>query len=77
MLDADSVIEPGFFAASECAPATGAPAIQARSESSHGRSLVMEAALAAFTLPGNHDASPPRSAGRFGSPARHGHGDPA
>jgi cellulose synthase/poly-beta-1,6-N-acetylglucosamine synthase-like glycosyltransferase len=52
MLDADSVIEPGFFAACERALATGAPAVQARSESSHGRSLAMEAALAAFTLQG-------------------------
>lgn len=52
MLDADSVIEPGFFAACERALGDGIPAVQARSESSHGRSLAMEAALAAFTLQG-------------------------
>src|SRR4051794_2465577 len=52
MLDADSVIEPGFFAACERVLATGAPAVQARSESSHGRSLATEASLAAFTLQG-------------------------
>jgi 1,2-diacylglycerol 3-beta-glucosyltransferase len=52
MLDADSVIEPGFFAACERALGTGALAIQARSESSRGRSLAMEASLAAFTLQG-------------------------
>jgi cellulose synthase/poly-beta-1,6-N-acetylglucosamine synthase-like glycosyltransferase len=52
MLDADSVIEPGFFAACEQALASGAPAVQARSESSHGRTLAAEASLAAFTLQG-------------------------
>lgn len=52
MLDADSVIEPGYFAACERALATGAPAVQARSESSQGSSLAMEASLAAFTLQG-------------------------
>jgi cellulose synthase/poly-beta-1,6-N-acetylglucosamine synthase-like glycosyltransferase len=52
MLDADSVIEPGFFAACERAMATGAPAIQARSESGRGRTLATEASLAAFTLQG-------------------------
>src|SRR3954462_15338710 len=52
MLDADSVIEPGFFTACERAMASGAPAVQARSESGHGRSAAQEAALAAFTLQG-------------------------
>ncbi len=52
MLDADSVIEPGFFAACERAMAGGTPAVQARSESGHGRSLAQEASLAAFTLQG-------------------------
>jgi cellulose synthase/poly-beta-1,6-N-acetylglucosamine synthase-like glycosyltransferase len=52
MLDADSVIEPGFFDACEAAMASGAPAIQARSESGKGRSLAQEASLAAFTLQG-------------------------
>ena len=46
MLDADSVIEPGFFAACERAMGSGAGAIQARSESSHGRSLAIVAAAA-------------------------------
>jgi cellulose synthase/poly-beta-1,6-N-acetylglucosamine synthase-like glycosyltransferase len=67
MLDADSVIEPGFFAACERALATGAPAIQARSESSRGRSLVMEAALAAFTLQG---ITMPRGRDRLGVSVR-------
>lgn len=52
MLDADSVIEPGFFAACEAAMASGEGAIQARSESGHGRTLAQEASLAAFTLQG-------------------------
>lgn len=67
MLDADSVIEPGFFAACERALATGAPAVQARSESSHGRSLAMEAALAAFTLQG---ITIPRGRDRLGLTVR-------
>lgn len=67
MLDADSVIEPGFFAACERALATGAPAVQARSESSHGRSLAMEAALAAFTLQG---ITMPRGRDRLGMSVR-------
>jgi glycosyltransferase involved in cell wall biosynthesis len=52
MLDADSVIAPGFFDACEAAMADGAAAVQARSESSHARTLAMEASLAAFTLQG-------------------------
>jgi 1,2-diacylglycerol 3-beta-glucosyltransferase len=52
MLDADSVIARGFFTACERALATGASAVQARSESGHGRSLAQEASLAAFTLQG-------------------------
>jgi cellulose synthase/poly-beta-1,6-N-acetylglucosamine synthase-like glycosyltransferase len=52
MLDADSIIEPGFFDSCERALSTGVHAIQARSESSHGRTLAAEAALAAFTLQG-------------------------
>ena len=67
MLDADSVIEPGFFAACERALATGAPAVQARSESSHGRSLAMEASLAAFTLQG---ITIPRGRDRLGLSVR-------
>jgi 1,2-diacylglycerol 3-beta-glucosyltransferase len=52
MLDADSVIDPGFFAACERAMVAGAPTVQARSESSRARTLAMEASLAAFTLQG-------------------------
>ena len=43
MLDADSVIAPGFFDACEQALAPGADAVQARSESSRGRTLATEA----------------------------------
>ena len=67
MLDADSVIEPGFFVACERALATGAPAVQARSESSHGRSLAAEASLAAFTLQG---ITIPRGRDRLGLSVR-------
>jgi cellulose synthase/poly-beta-1,6-N-acetylglucosamine synthase-like glycosyltransferase len=52
MLDADSVIAPGFFASCERALATGADAVQARSESRRGHSLAAEASLAAFALQG-------------------------
>jgi cellulose synthase/poly-beta-1,6-N-acetylglucosamine synthase-like glycosyltransferase len=52
MLDADSVIEPGFFDHCERALADGVAAVQARSESSHGTTLAAEASLAAFTLQG-------------------------
>ena len=67
MLDADSVIEPGFFAACERALATGALAAQARSESSRGRSLATEASLAAFTLQG---ITIPRGRDRLGLSVR-------
>jgi cellulose synthase/poly-beta-1,6-N-acetylglucosamine synthase-like glycosyltransferase len=67
MLDADSVIEPGFFAAGERALATGAGAVQARSESSHGHSLAMEASVAAFTLQG---ITIPRGRDRLGLSVR-------
>jgi cellulose synthase/poly-beta-1,6-N-acetylglucosamine synthase-like glycosyltransferase len=52
MLDADSVIEPGFFAACERALAGGAQAVQGRSEATVGRSLASQASLAQFTLQG-------------------------
>jgi hypothetical protein len=52
MLDADSVISPGFFLACERALAAGADAVQARSESQKGGTLATEASLAAFTLQG-------------------------
>jgi len=67
MLDADSVIEPGFFTACERAMASGAPAVQARSESGHGRSAAQEAALAAFTLQG---ITMPRGRDRLGLSVR-------
>ncbi len=67
MLDADSVIEPGFFAACERALATGAPAVQARSESAQGRTLTTAASLAAFTLQG---ITIPRGRDRLGLSVR-------
>lgn len=67
MLDADSVIERGFFDACERMLATGAPAVQARSESARGRSLAAEASLAAFTLQG---ITLPRGRDRLGVSVR-------
>jgi cellulose synthase/poly-beta-1,6-N-acetylglucosamine synthase-like glycosyltransferase len=67
MLDADSVIEPGFFAACARALATGAQAIQGRSESRRGRTLATEASLAAFTLQG---ITIPRGRDRLGLSVR-------
>lgn len=67
MLDADSVIEPGFFVAAEAALLDGATAIQARSESSRGRSLTAEASVAAFTLQG---ITLPRGRARLGLSVR-------
>jgi hypothetical protein len=52
MLDADSIIEGGFFDACERALAAGVPAVQARSESSPGRNLATQVSLAAFALQG-------------------------
>ncbi len=67
MIDADSVIEPGFFAACERVMAGGAAAVQARSESSRARTLAMEASLAAFTLQG---ITIPRGRDRLGLSVR-------
>ena len=67
MLDADSVIEPGFFDACERAMASGAKAVQARSESSRGRTWATEASLAAFTLQG---ITIPRGRDRLGVSVR-------
>jgi len=64
MLDADSVISPGFFAACQSALATGADAVQARSESKPGRTFATEASLAAFTLQG---VTLPRGRDRLGA----------
>jgi cellulose synthase/poly-beta-1,6-N-acetylglucosamine synthase-like glycosyltransferase len=52
MLDADSVIAPGFFDACERALAPEVEAVQARSESERGRTMATEASLAAFALQG-------------------------
>jgi len=52
MLDADSVIRPGFFAAHERGLLSGAGAVQGRSEGEPGRTLPAEAAVAARTLQG-------------------------
>src|SRR4051794_5626612 len=67
MLDADSVIESGFFAACEGGLADGVQAVQARSESSHGGSLAQEISLAAFTLQG---ITIPRGRDRLGVSVR-------
>jgi cellulose synthase/poly-beta-1,6-N-acetylglucosamine synthase-like glycosyltransferase len=67
MLDADSIVEPGFFAACERALASGVPAAQARSESARGRTLATEASLAAFTLQG---VTIPRGRDRLRLPVR-------
>lgn len=67
MLDADSVIEPGFFAACEHAMASGAEAVQARSESRRGKTLASEASVAAFTLQG---ITIPRGRDRLGLSVR-------
>jgi len=64
MLDADSVISPGFFLACDRALAAGADAVQARSEGKKGRTLAAEASLAAFTLQG---VTLPRGRDRLGT----------
>ena len=67
MLDADSVIEPGFFDACQQALVAGADAVQARSESLRGHSLAAEASLAAFALQG---ITIPRGRDRLGFSVR-------
>ena len=67
MLDADSVIAPGFFDACERAFAPGVDAVQARSESGRGKTLATEASLAAFALQG---ITLPRGRDRLGLSAR-------
>jgi glycosyltransferase involved in cell wall biosynthesis len=52
MIDADSIVEPGFFDACEAALASGALALQARSEAAAGDRVIDQAALAAATLQG-------------------------
>jgi len=63
MVDADSIMGPGFLTACERAMASGAAAVQARGDSGRGRSLAQEAALAAFTL---HGLTIPRGRDRLG-----------
>jgi cellulose synthase/poly-beta-1,6-N-acetylglucosamine synthase-like glycosyltransferase len=67
MLDADSIIAPGYFDACERALAQGADAVQARSEGRKGRTLATEAALAAFALQG---ITIPRGRDRLGLSVR-------
>lgn len=67
MLDADSIIESGFFNACERALAAGAPAVQARSESSQGRRLAAQLSLVAFALQG---ITIPRGRDRLGLSVR-------
>jgi cellulose synthase/poly-beta-1,6-N-acetylglucosamine synthase-like glycosyltransferase len=67
MLDADSVVASGFFSACERALASGAAAVQARSESERGGTLATEASLAAFTLQG---ITLPRGRDRLGASVR-------
>src|SRR4051794_7879733 len=72
MLDADSVIRPGFFDAHERGLLAGAGAVQGRSESEPGRSLPAEASVAARTLQG---ITIPRGRDRLGLCVRlHGTG---
>ena len=67
MLDADSVVSPGFFAGCARALASGTDAVQARSESKRGSTLAAEAALVAFTLQG---VTMPRGRDRLGLSVR-------
>ncbi len=67
MLDADSVIAPGFFAACRRVLRPGVDAAQARSEAARGRTLATEASLAAFALQG---ITLPRGRDRLGLSAR-------
>jgi cellulose synthase/poly-beta-1,6-N-acetylglucosamine synthase-like glycosyltransferase len=67
MLDADSVISPGFFDACERALDRGADAVQARSESRRGHTLATEASVAAFALQG---ITLPRGRDRLGLSVR-------
>ena len=63
MIDADSIIEPGFFDECEHAMADGAEALQARSEAAIGSGLLEQATLASFALQG---VLMPRGRGRLG-----------
>ena len=52
MIDADSIIEPGFLEACERSLGLGAAALQVRSEAARGPRLVDQAALASFAVQG-------------------------
>jgi cellulose synthase/poly-beta-1,6-N-acetylglucosamine synthase-like glycosyltransferase len=67
MLDADSVISPGYFEACERALASGAGAVQARSESEPGETLPTEASLVARMIQG---VTLPRGKDRLGLSVR-------
>jgi cellulose synthase/poly-beta-1,6-N-acetylglucosamine synthase-like glycosyltransferase len=67
MLDADSVVAPGFFLACERALACGDGAVQGRSEGREGETLAAAAAVAAFTLQG---ITLPRGRDRLGASVR-------
>lgn len=67
MIDADSVVEPGFFDAAEAALATGAEALQARSEAAVGSRLLDHSAIAAFAIQG---VLMPRGRDRLGALVR-------
>ena len=72
MLDADSVISPGYFEACERALGAGAGAVQARSESEPGETLPTEASLVARMIQG---VTLPRGKDRLGLSVRlHGTG---
>ena len=63
MIDADSVIEPGYFEACEAVLASGADALQARSEAWLGRGVLAHLFLAAFAMQG---VTLPRGRDRLG-----------
>jgi glycosyltransferase involved in cell wall biosynthesis len=67
MIDADSRIAPGFFAACERMLATGALALQVRSEAARGDGLLAHSYIAAFALQG---VTIPRGRDRLGLAVR-------
>ncbi len=67
MIDADSVVSPGFFDECEQAMSGGALALQARSEAAAGHRLVDQAALASFAIQG---VTLPRGREVMGLPVR-------
>ena len=67
MLDADSIVDPGFFDACERALSAGAPAAQARSESDGSHRLASQLSVVAFALQG---ITIPRGRDRLGFSVR-------